>query len=224
MAMNVIVVGGGKVGAHLARLLLSQGHGVKIIEVRKETFDALSGDFLPETILWGSGSDPSILETAGISGAKVVAAVTGSDETNLTVASLARFEFRVPRVIARVNDPRNAWLFTAEMGVDVYLNQADLIAHLIAEEMSLGDMMTLLKLRRGQFSLVEEKVHPDSFAAGRAVSQLNLPRECVLTSIIRKGELVIPRGDVVLQPADEIIALVHSQRIQQLEDILSGQR
>jgi trk system potassium uptake protein TrkA len=154
----------------------------------------------------------------------VVAAVTGSDETNLTVASLARFEFRVPRVIARVNDPRNAWLFTAEMGVDVYLNQADLIAHLIAEEMSLGDMMTLLKLRRGQFSLVEEKVHPDSFAAGRAVSQLNLPRECVLTSIIRKGELVIPRGDVVLQPADEIIALVHSQRIQQLEDILSGQR
>jgi trk system potassium uptake protein TrkA len=108
------------------------------------------------------------------------------------------------------------------MGVDVYLNQADLIAHLVAEEMSLGDMMTLLKLRRGQYSLVEEKVHPASFAAGKSISQLNLPRESVLAAIIRKGELVIPRGDVVLQPADEIIALVHSQSIQQLSDILSG--
>jgi trk system potassium uptake protein TrkA len=223
MAMNVIVVGGGKVGAHLAKLLLSQGHGVRIIETRAEKVALLSHDLPAELILSGSGSDPAMLETAGVSGAQVVAAVTGSDETNLTVASLARFEFRVPRVIARVNNPRNTWLFTPEMGVDVYLNQADLLAHLIAEEMSLGDMMTLLKLRRGQYSLVEVKVHPESFAAGRAVSQLNLPRESVLTAIIRKGQLVIPRGDVVLQPADEIIALAHSQRVKQLSDILSGQ-
>jgi trk system potassium uptake protein TrkA len=222
MAMNVIAVGGGKVGAHLAKLLLSQGHNVKIIEARPEKVDSLAHAFPAEMIFSGSGSDPAILETAGISGAQVVAAVTGSDETNLTVASLARFEFRVPRIIARVNDPRNTWLFTSEMGVDVYLNQADLIAHLVAEEMSLGDMMTLLKLRRGQYSLVEEKVHPASFAAGKSISQLNLPRESVLAAIIRKGELVIPRGDVVLQPADEIIALVHSQSTQQLSDILSG--
>ncbi len=91
---------------------------------------------------------------AGIRGADVVAAVTGDDEVNLAVTSLARFEFQVPRIIARVNNPRNAWMFTHEMGVDVALNQADLMARLIEEEMSLGDMMTLLKLRKGQYSLV----------------------------------------------------------------------
>ena len=92
----------------------------------------------------------------------MLAAVTGEDEVNLVITTLARFEFNVPRVIARVNNPKNAWLFTPEMGVDVALNQADILAHLIAEEMSLGDMMTLLKLRKGEYSVVEEKVHPHS--------------------------------------------------------------
>ncbi len=95
------------------------------------------------------------------------------------------------------------------MGVDVRLNQADLMAHLIAEEMSLGDVMTLLKLRRGQYSLVENKVDPRSVAAGKAVKDLNLPRESVLTAVIRHGNLIIPRGDTVLAPDDEVFALVH---------------
>jgi trk system potassium uptake protein TrkA len=150
----------------------------------------------------------------------VVAAVTGEDETNLVVASLARSEFRVPRVIGRVNNPRNAWLFTPTMGVDVAVNQADLMARLIAEEMSLGDMMTLLKLRKGQFSLVEEKVDPTAIAVGKQLSSLQLPRECQVAAIIRKGELVIPRGDTVLQAADEILAVVHASQAKQLAAIL----
>ena len=96
--------------------------------------------------------------------ADVVAAVTSDDEDNLVVSTISRFEFGVRRVIARVNDPDNAWLFTRDMGVDVALNQADLMAKLIAEEMSIGDMVTLLKLRRGQYSLVEVKVAPGSTA------------------------------------------------------------
>ena len=99
-----------------------------------------------------------MLEKAQIVHANVLAAVTGSDETNLVITSLARFEFNVPRVIARVNNPKNSWLFNSEMGVDVFLNQAEILAQLVAEEMSLGDMMTLLKLRRGSYSVVEEKV------------------------------------------------------------------
>jgi trk system potassium uptake protein TrkA len=146
--------------------------------------------------------------------------VTGSDETNLVVCSLARLEFKVPRIISRVNNPKNAWLYTPEMGVDVALNQADLLAHLIAEEMSLGDMMTLLKLRKGLYSLIEEKVHPDSIANGKAVRDLNLPSRCVLTALIRKGELTIPRGDTVLQTADEVLAVVHFSEIPQLAEIL----
>jgi len=150
----------------------------------------------------------------------VVAAVTGLDETNLVVSNLARFQFEVPRVIARVNHPRNAWMFTPEMGVDVALNQADLIATMIAEEMSTGDMMLLHKLRKGQFSLVEEKVPPDSMANGKTTRELNPPPECIFAAILRKGEMIVPRGDIVLQAYDEIIAVVHSSKLQALAKIL----
>jgi trk system potassium uptake protein TrkA len=139
---------------------------------------------------------------------------------NLVITSLARFEFRVPRTIARINNPKNAWMFTPDMGVDVALNQADLMAHLIAEEMSLGDMMTLLKLRKGQYSLVEEKVAPESLAAGKAVRDLRLPEKCVLAVVIRKGELMIPDSDTVLQVADEVLAVVSTNHVKDLADLL----
>jgi trk system potassium uptake protein len=170
----------------------------------------------------GSGTNPDVLEAAGIRQADVVAAVTGADETNLVVTSLARFEFGAPRTIARVNNPRNAWMYTADMGVDVALNQADLMAHLIAEEMSLGDMMTLLKLRKGQYSLVEEKVDPTAQAAGKAVGELSLPPECVLTAVIRHGRVLIPRADLVLHPGDEVLALVHVSQAGDLKAVLSA--
>ncbi len=148
---------------------------------------------LPQgVVVEGNGTDPDVLENAGIGRANVVAAVTGADETNLVVIGLARFEFKVPRTIARVKNPRNAWMFTPEMGVDVALNQTDLLAHLVAEEMSLGDMMTLLKLRKGQYSLVEEKVHPTAVAADKALRDLKLPDQCVLAAVIRKASSSFP--------------------------------
>lgn len=221
MTMKVLIVGGGRVGIHLASLLWEEGHRVTVIEVRP---DQRPLDLPAEGWLTGNGTDPTVLEAAGIGQAGVVAAVTGADETNLVVTNLARFEFSVPRIVARVNHPRNAWLFTPEMGVDVALNQADLMAHLIAEEMSLGDMMTLLKLRTGQFDLIEEKVHPAAPAAHQAIRDLDLPQACVLTAIIRRGELIIPRGNVVLQPADEVLAVVHASQKSQLAAILGAIR
>jgi trk system potassium uptake protein TrkA len=218
--MYTIIVGGGQVGAYLASLLLAEKHQIRIIDRRKDRLDLLKGSIPAEMLILGSGSDPTVLEAAGIHKANVVAAVTGSDETNLAICSLARMEFKVPRVIARVNNPKNAWLYTPDMGVDVALNQADLIARLIAEEMSLGDMMTLLKLRKGLFSLVEEKVHPNSIANGKALRDLNVSPRCVLAAIIRKGELIVPRGDTVLQAADEVLALVHSAEKLQLAALL----
>lgn len=220
MAMYVIVVGGGKVGTHLARLLIEQDYRVRVIEQRREEIARLKRELPPEVVVLGSGSDPNVLETVGVRQANVVAAVTGDDEVNLVVTSLARFEFQVPRIIGRVNNPKNAWLFTPVMGVDVALNQADLMSHLIEEEMSLGDMITLLKVRKGLFSIVEEKVHPTATAAGRAIRDLRLPPECVLMAVIRKGQLIIPKGDVVLQPADEVIALVHQTQLTQLASAL----
>ena len=106
------------------------------------------------------------------------------------------------------------------MGVDVALNQADVLAHLIAEEMSLGDMMTLLKLRKGQYALVEEQVHPHAPAVGRALRDLPLPSECAVAGIIRSGQLLIPRPDLVLQPADEVLAVVHASQTAHLAALL----
>jgi len=194
----------------LTGLLLSGGHRVKVIEASRKEISRLQHDLPIDVLVPGSGTDPDVLEFAGVHNADVVAAVTGEDENNLVAISLARYEFHVPRTIARINDPKNAWMFTPDMGVDVALNQADLMGHMIAEEMSLGDMVTLIKLRKGQFSLVEEKVDSRAVASGKAVRQLNLPVRCVLVAVIRKGELNMPHDDFVLQPDDEVLAVVHA--------------
>jgi len=218
--MFVLVIGGGKTGSHLAGQLLEQGYQVKVIEDRPGVVERLQKELPAGTVFEGDGSSPFCLEQAGIRQVQVVAAVTGDDDENLVIATLARFEFNVPRVIARVNNPKNAWLFTREMGVDVALNQADLMARLIAEEMSLGDMMTLLKLRRGEYSIVEEKAHPDSAAIGKEIHELDLPEQCVLTAILRRGQLILPRGNTRIEAADEVIAVVHATAVAQLASLL----
>jgi trk system potassium uptake protein len=219
--MFVIIVGGGKTGSQLASGLIKEGHRIRIIDDREAIIERLRSELPGDLVVLGDGSSPDVLEEVGIREANVLAAVTGDDEANLVVCTLARFEFNVPRVIARVNNPKNAWLFNAEMGVDVALDQADILAHLIAEEMSLGDMMTLLKLRKGEYSVVEEKVHPTSLASGRKLSELHIPSECIVAAIIRKGKLMIPHGDTVLMPADEILAVVHASQIAALATVLN---
>jgi trk system potassium uptake protein TrkA len=134
MAMKVIIVGGGKVGTSLALLLLGKGYSVKVIEAAREKISRLQQDLPADVVALGNGTDPVVLEATGILGVDVVAATTGQDETNLVVTNLARFAFNVPRVVARVNNPKNAWMFTPMMGVDVAVNQADLMASLIAKE------------------------------------------------------------------------------------------
>jgi trk system potassium uptake protein TrkA len=133
--MNIIIVGGGKVGAALAARLIDAKHQVKLIEARPEQLPPLQHDIPPGILVHGSGTDLGVLEQAGIRRADALIAVTGADETNLVAVSLARCEFDVPRTMARVNNPKNAWLFTPEMGVDLALDQTDLIARLIAVEL-----------------------------------------------------------------------------------------
>jgi len=218
--MYVIVIGGGRTGSHLASLLFSQGHKVRVIEHRPDILASVHHELPTEIIYEGDGTDPQVLEELDIQDANVVAAVGADDADNLVAASLAHYQYGVKRVIGRVNNPRNAWLFTPEFGVDVALNQADIIAKLIEEEMSLGDMMTMLKLRRGRFSIVEEKIFPGAQAEGVAVKDLNLPPNCIISGIIRHGEIVIPRGITTLEEGDEILALVDDAARGQLEKIL----
>lgn len=206
--MFVIVVGGGNTGSQLAKFLLDAGHSVRVVDERPAVLEKLTTEIPADAIINGDGSSPAVLERAGIHNAQVLAAVTGLDETNLVITSLGRFEFNVPRVIARINNSKNAWLFTPEMGVDVSLNQAEILARLSAEEMSIGDMMTILKIRRGKFSIVEEKIPAGARAIGKTIKELSFPNNCVISGIIRHGELVLPRGTTILEQGDEVLALV----------------
>ncbi len=219
--MYVIVVGGGNTGSHLARLLLESGHKVRVIEERPLPLEKLRSEIPPESIVVGDGSSPLTLEQADISTAHVLAAVTGSDETNLVVTSLARFEFNVPRVIARINNPKNAWLFTDDMGVDIALNQADVFAHLVQEEMSVGDMMTLFKIRLGQYAVVEEKVAPGAKGIGVLLKDMGLEQQCVIAAIIRDGQMMLPRADSSFKEGDEVLAVASPDGAKKLSDLLA---
>jgi trk system potassium uptake protein TrkA len=220
--MYAILVGGGKVGSYLAELLVGEGQRVSIIENQPNHLAALTPRFPPGVVIDGSGDDPEVLERAGIRQADVVVAVTGNDETNLVVTNLARFEFHVPYTVARVNNPHNRWLFTTDMGVDVAVDQANVIAHLVMEELSLGEMITLLKLRKGQYALVEERVAEDAVAAHQRIGDIALPPGSVISAVLRGGVLVIPHVTTMLLPGDEVLALVRSQVAPELAALLSS--
>lgn len=204
--MKVIIIGGGKVGSYIARLLLNNNCTVKVIEIRENILEKLRREFPEDTIVHGSGTDPNVLEACGIQDADVIAAVTGGDETNLVASTIAKFEFGAPRVIARVNNPQNAWLFNSGMGVDVGLNQADLMAHLVVEEMDLKNMLTLMQLNRGDYSIVQVKVDNKSETANKPLRDLVIPAKAVLISISRGKDVIIPRGDTVINGGDNILA------------------
>jgi trk system potassium uptake protein TrkA len=195
-----------------------------VIENQPALLAGLKLLFPPEVIIEGSGDDPDVLERAGIHQADVVVAVTGFDETNLVVTNLARFEFHVSNTVARVNNPKNRWLFTPEMGVDICIDQANVIAHLLLEELSLGEMITLLKLRKGQFALVEERVDPNAVAANHTIAELNLPPQSVISAVLRDGELVIPHPTTMILPGDEVLALVQSQEVPRLAALLGARK
>ena len=207
--MNVIIIGGGQVGSYIANLLLSNKYTVRLIDNREHIIKKLQKELPAECIIFGNGTDPNILEAAGISKADALVAVTGADETNLVAATLAKFEFGVPRVVGRVNNPKNAWLFNAKMGVDVSLNQADILGHMVIEEMDLKNIFTLLKLSMGSYSIVRISVDEDSFAVGKAVRDLNIPAEAKLILLSRGDDVTLPVGDTMIEAGDVILALAN---------------
>jgi len=206
--MYVLIAGGGRTGATLALTLHAQKHEVRLLEHRANVLAHIHRDLPTELIYEGNATDPRTLELAGVSRAQVLVASMSNDAENLSLCFIAREKFGVARTIATINDPRNAWLFDAKFHVDVALNQADILASLIEQEMSLGDMMTLLKLRKGAYSLVSETLPPGSKAVGQSIQELPLPRASVICAILRRGEVVIPRGNVRLEAGDDVLALV----------------
>ncbi len=218
--MFVLIAGGGRTGAQLASFLVAQNHEVHLIEDRRDVLSHIHRDLPTEVIYEGHAIDPQVLERAGVARAQVLTACLAGDADNLSLCFLARTRYRVPRTIACINNPRNAWLFNKSFHVDVALNQADILASLIEQEMSLGDMMTLLKLRRGKFSLVEEKIPPGALAVGVAIKDLPLPPNSVIAAIIRHGDIVIPRGPLCLDVGDEVLAIVDADGAEDLARLL----
>ena len=219
--MNVLIAGGGRTGARLASLLLNQNYKVRLVENRRELLGYLHQELPTEVIYEGNPVDPSVLDAAGIREVNDVAAVTSSDSSNLVICYLAKTQFEVPRTIARINNPNNAWLFNDNFHVDVALNAADVFAHLLQEEMSLGDMMTIFKIRRGRYSVVEEKVPPGAKAIGIPLKDMDLAEHCVIAAIIRDGVMTLPRGDSTLEAEDEIIAVASPEGAQKLSELLA---
>jgi len=197
--MLVVIAGGGRTGSHLAELLLAQGHQVRVIEERKVTIAGLHRELPTEVIVEGDPTDPHMLEIAGLQKAHVLAAVTPDDADNLVIAALGRFQFGVRRIIGRVNNPRNAWLFSKDF-----------------------DMMTLLKLRRGEYSIVEEKLPPRSPMLGVPLKDLKLPEKCVIAAVIRRGQMLIPRGAMLFEEADEVLAVVHNDALDSIKQIFGS--
>ncbi len=219
--MFVLIAGGGRTGTRLASLLINQNYKVRLIEHRRELLTHLHQELPTEVIYEGNSIDPSVLDAAGVREAHVVAAVTSEDATNLAMCFVAKNMFDVPRTIARVNNPVNAWLFNENFKVDVALNSADVLAHLIQEEMSLGDMMTIFKIRRGRYLVVEEKVPEGAKGIGIPLKDMGLAEHCVIAAIIRDGVMTLPRGDSTLKAFDEIIAVTSPEGAQKLAELLA---
>jgi trk system potassium uptake protein TrkA len=218
--MFVFIAGGGRTGAQLATQLLDQNHQVRLVEHRRELLSLLHHEIPTEVIYEGVATDPNVLKQAGLDKANVIVACTNDDAANLVICYLARTLFKTRRTVARINNPRDAWLFDQNFHVDETINNADVMAHLIQEEMSLGDMMTLLKLRRGRYSVVEEKIPAGAKAIGIPLKDLGLPDQCIVAAIIRHGQINLPRGTSVLEEGDEVLAVTDAEGAQELAKLL----
>ena len=222
--MEIIIVGGGQIGSYIAGLLLKNNHNVKVIENRVKAIENYKKSGLPEECLViGDGTDIEVLEKANIRTCEALDCVTVLDEVNLTTAMLAKFEYGVLRVIARVNNPKNAWLFNTGMGVDVKINQADIIGHMIADEMNYRSIMTLMKLSKGDYSIVRIHVDYMSSYVGKTISNIVLPNNAILIAIYDDNdEMVIPHGDTVIEAGQNILAFGDENAIKELNKLFIG--
>ncbi len=217
--MYVIIVGAGKVGYHLGRLLMAEGHEVMLIEKDPHKVDTLSLEF-HDAIIPGDGATVEVLKEAGANRANVVVAATGNDEDNLVVCQVAKLVFLRPRTIARVNNPRNEELFTG-LGVDAAVSGTKLINAIIQEQVMAGDMcIPLLTLRSGEVEIVEMEISASSPIVKKKVKELSLPPGSIFIAVIRGEEVIIPYGETEFQPEDKILALVKRSSEQALRETL----
>lgn len=220
--IRIAIAGAGNVGRYVARDLLSKGHEIVMIEQDRAKFAAVKDEIGASWVL-GDACELHTLDEAVLSSCDVMVAATGDDEDNLVISLLAKQEFAVPRVVARVNYPDNQWLFTETWGIDVSVSTPHLLTSLVEEAVSVGDLVTLLRLEQGKVALVEVTLAEGSPAAGRTVGEAGIPADCTLVAIVRDKHVIAPRLDTPLQVGDEVLALSTPASEEDLKRALAGE-
>ncbi|HEX3333406.1 MAG TPA: TrkA family potassium uptake protein [Acidimicrobiales bacterium] len=208
--MKVAIAGAGSVGTSIASDLHANGHDVLVIEKDPDLVERLRPT-IDVNWLAADACEVSSLDAAGLATTDVVVAATGDDEDNLVISLLAKQEFAVPRVVARVNHPKNQWLFTQSWGVDVSVSTPQLMTALVEEAVSVGSLVRLLQFQGGAAHLVEITLAEDSPANDTALLDLAFPRDAVVVAVVRSDRLLVPRGDTTLQSGDEVLVLVTAE-------------
>ncbi|ACU54828.1 TrkA-N domain protein [Acidimicrobium ferrooxidans DSM 10331] len=218
--MRIAIVGGGNVGRFLAADL--QHHHDVVLFERDHELAAHLASQLRCTVVFGDGCELSTLADAGVGTCDVVVASTGDDEDNLVVSLLAKQEFAVPRVIARVNHPKNHWLFNRSWGVDVAVSTPHLISALVEEAVSVGSLVQLLAFDNSGARLVEVTLTATSPAVQRTIATLGLPRDASVVAVVRGENVIVPRGEVTLKPEDHVLCLVVGETEAAVRSVLIG--
>jgi trk system potassium uptake protein TrkA len=216
--MKVAVAGAGAVGRSVTRELVENGHDVSLIDRNPEHIEA---DAIPAAH-WrlGDACEMSVLQAVHLEEFDVVVAATGDDKANVVLSLLAKTEFAVPRVVARVNDPRNEWLFTEAWGVDVAVSTPRMLAALIEEAVGVGDLVRLMEFRKGRANLVEITLPDDTPWGGKPVRKLQLPRDAALVTILRGPRVIVPQDDEPLEGGDELLFVAVSEVEEELRRLL----
>ncbi len=219
--MRVVVAGAGNVGRYLASDLTARGHDVTVIEQDADVYQKAKAT-VDANWIHGDACEPWVLDKADLARTDVLVAATGDDEDNLVISLLGKQEFAVPRVVARVNHPKNRWLFTESWGVDISMSPPHILTSLVEEAVTVGGLVELLSLEHGKVRLVELTLSSDSPLAGRHVYDLRLPHDSALIAVVRDGHVIIPEPETPLTPGDEMLAITTSDSEEALRSTLTG--
>lgn len=215
--MRIAIAGAGKVGKAIARELLTNGHDILLIdrdpaEVRPESIPGAR-------MLLADACEATALESADLSSCQIMIAATGDDKVNLVVSLLAKTEYGVPRVVARVNHPKNEWMFDESWGVDVAVSTPRIVAALVEEAVSVGDLVKLFSFRKGNADLVEITLASDSPVIGKRIDSITMPTDTAIVAILRGSRVITPSADDSLEVGDELLFVADAEQQTQLQQI-----